>query len=59
MPRFRACYETLPSLRDSDQISHLTQHSAYGSVLGYDIACLRHAEFRDFCSTAEKAERVS
>ena len=32
--RFSACYETLSSLQDSDQISHSTQHSAFGCVLG-------------------------
>ncbi len=31
----RGCYETVPSLRDSENFSHCTQHSAFGSVLGY------------------------
>ncbi len=34
-PGFRGCYETVPSLRDSENFSHCTQHSAFGSVLGY------------------------
>jgi len=33
---FRGCYETVPSLRDSNRISHLTRHFAYGFVPGYD-----------------------
>ena len=33
---FKGCYETVPSLRDSNRISHLTRHFAYGFVPGYD-----------------------
>jgi len=36
--RFRGCYETVPSLRDSNRISHLTRHFAYGFVPGYDCS---------------------
>jgi len=38
-------YKTVPSLRDSDQIYDLTQHSAFGCVLSCDIPCLRHSDF--------------
>jgi hypothetical protein len=38
----------VPSLRDSDQISHLTRHFASGFVPGYDYSVPAALEFAAF-----------
>ena len=45
----------MPSLRDSDQVSHFTRHFAYGCVSGYDCSLPAALDFEMVAPPLRKA----